>query len=169
MFRHFSSFNPKLVRLEANTRLLSNMTLTSFNPKLVRLEVQERAHREINRVLRFNPKLVRLEVFVPLPLYRLLFLFQSQTGSIRSLYFAPVVGDQHCFNPKLVRLEDRNFASIAATDSSFNPKLVRLEVVRMWISQITPSMFQSQTGSIRSPVGCLVENLTLVSIPNWFD
>ena len=53
-------FNPKLVRLEAKTKIIPEKRTASFNPKLVRLEAKTKIIPE-KRTASFNPKLVRLE------------------------------------------------------------------------------------------------------------
>ena len=102
------------------------------------------------------------------------YTFQFQTGAIKSRY-AHMCSSGTCarFNSKLVRLEVKKIAAIAEVLKSFNSKLVRLEdrllcraahhafcgfnsklvrleVIRDTLVWMPESVFQFQTGAIRS-------------------
>ena len=77
----------------------------------------------------FNPKLVRLEAQYKDLAFAVKFLFQSQTGSIRSCLY---IDDQRAFKLYLFQsqtgsIRSRDGLELPKERISFNPKLVRLE------------------------------------------
>ena len=141
-------FNSKLVRLKVHLRFGPNMKNSSFNSKLVRLKVR-----------------IREDVLEDLK------SFQFQTGAIKSLRSWVTGSLLSSFNSKLVRLKVRpnlNFARSIA--SCFNSKLVRLKDGSTLYIPPGFTVFQFQTGAIKSR--CLsikMSALSVVSIPNWCD
>ena len=98
-------------------------------------------------LLSFNSKLVRLKAVRESPIKVDFWLFQFQTGSIKSTKETSNVYKTKRFQFQTGSIKRDMLASLA-----------------------NAGMFQFQTGSIKSPI--ILHNLTpkdKVSIPNWFD
>ena len=128
-----TSFNSKLVRLEAKLKNLTWRRLSRFDSKLVRLE---------ESTLAFCADIAHVQ-------------FQFQTGSIRSSQNTDYFGCADLFQfqtGSIRRQKQRNLWKVSIL--CFNSKLVQLEGTEGGTNLLDSGMFQFQTGSIRSTKRC---------------
>ena len=144
-----TGFNSKLVRLKAPSNpfpILNN--IRCFNSKLVRLKECSQFQCKWFSTC-FNSKLVRLKATFLNSSMDACYMFQFQTGSIKS-------GGATASATSLLLMFQFQTGSIK---SAYVLKYLRVL-----------KMFQFQTGSIKSHNTIFHRIIrTLVSIPNWFD